>query len=558
MKVSMIRNQLNWYCKWLVSLAVILTSGCFTMADEIVWQWSVPVGNARAYLWIPPDCQQVRSIVLANHNMIEQGILEHPTMRRALSELSMGQVWVVPNLDYVFDPAGDAGERFEKMINALAQESGYSELQHTPVVTLGHSANATWPWNFAAWNPDRTLAVLSIHGDAPQTNLTGYGRKNPDWGDRKIDGIPGLMVMGEYEWWEDRLTPLFKFKAKHPQAALAMLCDAGHGHFDFSDELVEFLAMFIGKAAQARLPLTPVSVDQVPVLRPVDPKAGYLVDRWHQDAPPTAPSAPHAHYTGDRTQAFWAFDNQMADAMEKYYARARGKKPQLLGIKQHDQVLAGEPCQPRFEPAGDGMTFSLTPCFLEQVSGKGGNPEKWSGLSKGTALGHPANGGPIRLSQIVGPVMQVGPTQFRLQFGRAQFTEDRRNRDIWLLASHPGDEQYKSAVQQIMLRVNPNKSGKPQTITFPEMADVPRGTKRVSLHAISDQDLPVQYCVVSGPAVVAADGKSLEITGIPPRARFPIPVLIQAWQWGVSTQPQVQTAEPVTQLFHITRSEHVN
>ena len=40
------------------------------------WQWSVPVGNARAYLWIPANCREVRGVVLAHHNMIEQGILE--------------------------------------------------------------------------------------------------------------------------------------------------------------------------------------------------------------------------------------------------------------------------------------------------------------------------------------------------------------------------------------------------------------------------------------------------------------------------------------------------
>jgi hypothetical protein len=40
------------------------------------WQWSVPDGDSRAYLWIAPDCQRVRAVVEANHNMIEQGILD--------------------------------------------------------------------------------------------------------------------------------------------------------------------------------------------------------------------------------------------------------------------------------------------------------------------------------------------------------------------------------------------------------------------------------------------------------------------------------------------------
>jgi hypothetical protein len=537
---------------WILMTGMVWMLGAGSaMATDIVWQWSIPVGNARAYLWIPPDARQVRGVVLANHNMIEQGILEHPTMRQTLRDLSLGEVWIVPNLDYVFDPAGDAGQRFEQVMNQLAEVSGYTELQHAPVVTLGHSANATWPWNFAAWNPARTLAVLSVHGDAPQTNLTGYGRKNPQWGDRRIDGVPGLMVMGEYEWWEDRLTPLFTFKAKHPRTPVAMLCDAGHGHFDFSDELVEFLAMFIRKAAAARLPVEPIANDQVPQLRPVDPMAGYLVDRWRHDAPATAPAAPFKQYRGDLAQAFWAFDKEMAVATEAYYARVRGKKHQLLGIKQHDQILAGEPCRPRFEPAVDGMTFTLEPCFLQEVAGNGGNPEKWGAAPKGTPLGHASAGGPIKLSCIVGPVTQVGPYQFRLAFGRAQYQQDRRNNDIWLLASHPGDSQYKSAVQQIMLHMSPNKTGLPQSIDFPPIADVIVGTQCVALQATSDQGLPVQYAVVSGPAVVSDDGKSLKIKAIPLRSRLPITVIVQAWQWGHGGDTPVQTAEPVTRTFTI-------
>src|ERR1700716_106167 len=101
--------------------------------------------------------------------MIEQGILEHPTMRKTLTDLGIAEVWVVPYLDPVFDFNGGAGDHFNKVIKSLAEESGYGELEFAPVVPLGHSACATYPWNFAAWDPGRTLAAVSVHGDAPQT-----------------------------------------------------------------------------------------------------------------------------------------------------------------------------------------------------------------------------------------------------------------------------------------------------------------------------------------------------------------------------------------------------
>ncbi|HEU5397333.1 MAG TPA: hypothetical protein VFV81_09200, partial [Verrucomicrobiae bacterium] len=46
-----------------------------------VWQWSVPVkaekppnGPARAWLWIPPQCDYVRGVVIAQDNMEEISI----------------------------------------------------------------------------------------------------------------------------------------------------------------------------------------------------------------------------------------------------------------------------------------------------------------------------------------------------------------------------------------------------------------------------------------------------------------------------------------------------
>lgn len=147
-------------------------------AGEPVWQWSVPMGEGRAFLWIPVDCQQVRAVVVGQHNMIEQGILEHAVLRRTLAALGIAEVFITPPFDRPFAFDRGAGERFEAMMRALADESGCSELAWVPVVPMGHSACASFPWNFAAWNPGRTLTVLSIKGDAPQANLTGSGAPN--------------------------------------------------------------------------------------------------------------------------------------------------------------------------------------------------------------------------------------------------------------------------------------------------------------------------------------------------------------------------------------------
>ena len=72
------------------------------------------------------------------------------------------------------------------------------------------------------------MAIISLHGDAPRTNLTGYGRENLEWGrTRNIDGIPGLMIEGEYEWWEARVNPALAFRMMYPESCISFLCDAG-------------------------------------------------------------------------------------------------------------------------------------------------------------------------------------------------------------------------------------------------------------------------------------------------------------------------------------------
>jgi hypothetical protein len=530
-----------------ITLGVFLSASLPLLAAE--WQWSVPDGNNRAYLWIPPSCKRVRAFVLANHNMIEQGILEHPTMRRTLSDLGFAEVWVVPGMEIKFDFNNGAPQEFNRIVTALAAESGYSELATAPVVTLGHSANATWVWNFTAWNPGRTLAVLSVHGDAPQTNLTGYGRSNVDWGNRNIDGVPGLMVMGEYEWSEDRLKPALEFRAKYPNATVAFLADPGHGHFDYSDELVSYLAMFIRKAAKRRLPAKGSTL-----LRPVNTQEGWLIDRWRKDAPPTAPSAPYARYKGDPRQAFWAFDSEIARTTEKYYAAARAKKPQLLSVTDGQTPVergVGEPVTPRAILLEDSLSFRLNTAWMDVVPPDNGKATFWTGSPAGARLGHPAGGGPIVLSKIVGPVVQTAPDTFKIAFGRAEYTPNRRNNDVWVWAHHPGDANYKSMVQQAQIRLQPNTAGAEQHINFPAISDQKVGIHSLKLSATSGAGLPVSYYIVSGPAEI--EGDTLRFTRIPPRSRFPVKVTVVAWQWGRSIGPQVQTAPPVTQEFFITK-----
>ena len=523
-------------------------------AGAAVWQWSTPVNNGRAFLWIPPDCKQVRAVVVGQNNMIEEGILEHAIMRQELTKLGIAEIFIAPPFENWQNATNNdvANARFDAQMKSLAEISGYHELHFAPVVPLAHSAMASYPWNFAAWNPGRTLAVLSVHGDAPQTDRVGNGKPNADWGGRSIDGIPGLMVMGEYEWSDDRLTPALKFRAEHPHAAIAMLAEPGNGHFNFCDDLVKFLAMFIRKSAEARLP-TEFSTDQPPVLKPVDPTKGWLVERWHLNKPRTVKPAPYAKYSGDPREAFWCFDKEMALATQNYFADQPGKSPQLLGFVQDGKIVRQtdslEQVRLKFEPQADGVTFDLSPTFLNSVETGSKNLSRWSYLPAGTPLGHATGGGPIVLHKIIGPLEQTGANTFVVSLNRLSSTTDWRGSDIWLWASHPGDAKYKNIVQQALVKVPSFTEGTEQHINLPEIPNQKIGTRYIQLHAASNSGRPVYYFIREGPAEIVGD--TLRFTKIPPRTKFPVRVTVVAWQYGRTTEPKLKSAEPVERTFNL-------
>ncbi len=80
------------------------------------------------------------------------------------------------------------------------------------------------------------------------------------------------------------------------------------------------------------------------------------MQRPRLNEPRTVPPAPVADYKGDPEEAFWAFDEETARAIQNYMADQPGKKPQLVGITDLESPVekgCGEPVEPRFLPEAD-------------------------------------------------------------------------------------------------------------------------------------------------------------------------------------------------------------
>jgi hypothetical protein len=523
------------------------------------WQWSAPVvsvvsdetkDHPRAFLWVPPDCTRVRGVIVAQHNMIEEGILEHPALRKALAEIGFAAVWVTPAFDGNFNFDTGAGKHFDAMITALAEVSGYGELRHAPIVPIGHSAMASYPYHFAAWNPARCAAAISIKGTWPDFRYD----KSPQWKDSDVDGVPLLFINGEYEDADGRAAKAAAFRARNPRSPLTMLADAGGGHFDYHDRVVAFIGAYLKKLADHRVPAD-APLDAPVALKPIDPAAtGWLYDRWRPKEGPRARPAPLAEYTGDAREAFWAFDGELAAAIVAYSAPSQGKKGQLVGYLQDGRIVEQNPkthqqVTLKFLPIDDGLTFKLAGTFLDTVPE--GRPVSWTRLAKDSPIGHAAGGEPVTIRRITGPVVQTAPDTFKIRFNRVGTNNTKRSNDVWFMATHPGDAEYKRAVQQASMRFPlTNKAGAAQSITFPPIGDQTAGAAPIDLKATSSASVPVYYYVREGPAEIDAD-RTLRFTAIPPRAKFPITVTVVAWQWGRSIDPKLQSAAPVEQQFLI-------
>ena len=199
----------------------------------------------------------------------------------------------------------------------------------------------------------------------------------------------------------------------------------------------------------------------------------------------------------------------------------------MLPMRFHVKVAA------RFLPEEDGLTFHLKAVFTDSLH---------------TTISDEHSSTFPEITRICGPVQKVNDTTFTVRFYRMGMYNKRRTGDICLLASHDGDNQYKSTVQELSFRIPyRNTEGKRQYILFPGIGDVKAGVESVTLRATSDCGLPVYYYVKEGPAEI--DGNKLVFTPIPPRSKYPLKVTVVAWQYGLAGK--VQTAEPIERSFFI-------
>ncbi len=550
---------------------------------DALWQWSVPItgyvsaetqDNPRAFLYIPPGCKRIRGVIIGQHNMLEEPILEHKAVRQGLKVADMAAIWVTPAFDgnFNFTANPNTPVLFQQMMDSLAGASGYSELSKAPVVWIGHSAMAEAPYFFAAWDtqnstatgaPKRCAAALSVKGWYPGK----HDATTPTYANSDLAGVPIMYIEGEYADANVRAAGALGFRNATAGSIVSYFADVGGGHFDWNDNICEYIGMYLRKLGECRLP-DRLENDGTGTLKTIDSATqGWMVDRWRKGTNPTATPAVVGSYAGTTNEAFWYFDQEHAEQTYNRQLPVRTKY-QLLGYTQKGVLVPQQEThiqvQPSFvaDPSGDGLTFKLGTTFLTNVPAVSSRLAGWSGLPVGSPIDYSTNG-PIQIARICGPVEQISPDTFRIAFDRVG-TENiygqNRSRDMCFMAVHPGDADYVAAVQQGMIRIPlPLTGGTAQSITFPPLADQPISTASIPLEATTSgtntyAGAKVDFYVLEGPAKVV-NGNTLQLTPLPPRTKFPVKVTVVGTQFGRNIAPLLKTATPVTNTFNITATD---
>jgi hypothetical protein len=532
---------------------ILLASG--GPSSAAVWQFSVPVRThggktVRAYLWIPPKAQRLRGLIIGGMTLVEMDLTQDPIIRAAADDEGLGIVFVHPAFDSFFDYRNRAADKvLLKMLADLAKESGYAEIARVPLLTVGQSTGGIFCRNVAYWNPDRVIAVLHVKSGNLHQHIPEQGAS--------LAGVPFLAINGEFEEFgpEGGIRPeygletqwimvrrqLLERRRKDPRHLMSMIVEPGAGHFAWSERLAKYTALYIRKAAQYRIPRQAPKEGAPVRCVAIRPESGWLTDSSIKN--PKHAAAPYSDYKGEKAEAFWHFDEQLASAAEAFHKGKFGRADQMVTF-----VAGGKSVPPAarvripFQPFGDGQSFRVAGTFLTRYP--------HGHARAGKPLGHAA--GPVRFRVIRGAAVQTAEHTFRIK--AATFGITANTLRIIIMAYHPGDEKHRYAEQPAEMRISPvNRRGKAQKIAFGKIGNQRPDSPPIRLDAASDANLPVEFYVACGPAVV--DEGVLKITDVPARARFPVKVSVVAYQWGRPIEPYVRSAEPVEQTFLIERRQ---
>lgn len=469
-------------------------------------------------------------MVILCTNVPEHMLVGHPAIREACRRNDLGLVWSVPTFwNFAKEYKGQDSAQLaflDELLAGLAEGSGYEEVTTVPWLPIGESGHL--------------LMVVGMLDERPERTIAGICVKNPHYPKRNRN-VPLLWTFGTSQEWGQKDSDIRKSWDKAPEGftnwartreearwPLSIVIEPGTGHFHCSDALAEYFGEYIDAAVEARLGkngLVPVDLESGWVATLPMPGLG--------DQPPI----PYAQASPDQRKAAWFFSENLALRAQMISRTNWSAETALPGFV----AGTGTSVSPfhfnsvtEIHVVTDGV-FDVGASFLPQI------PEGFHSAGENLAV----PGAAPTIEWICGPFAPTADGKFRIALDRTWKT----GAAAYLIARWPGDARTRPAVQPAIVRFQENRQGSPQEITFEPVGSLSRNSAPVRLQATSNSGLPVEFTVISGPAIIRDN--HLELTTIPPRAKFPVEIKVAAWQWGRPADPAVQTAGPVFQTISV-------
>ncbi len=514
-----------------LSILLALTAIFSNLSGAAVWQWHVPSPRGAAFLWVPENCAKLRGVLVASQVILEKTAIEDPVIREAAARNSLAIVALNRAKEISYSPTPEELKNLSGLLKKLGEISGYTELATLPRITLGHSGGAIFAWYCAYGDPDNTIAVIALK--AAPIPPPAYAPKST------VDGVPLLDISGQYESWDGKHDAehhvrwvrghLLADRGFRDRALMSMVVEPGATHFGWTPALADYVAKFIDAACAIRLDSDGKVLD-VPL------EKGFLAD-CVLIRPARHQAAAYRDYTGEKSLAFWHPSLELAKISETFSLPAKSKLPQELSWVEDGKQLPKEWLNTlKFRPEADGKTVRVKAESRTHASPEI-DPQK-------SPIGH--SGKPVKYKLIggwMGGGKQVGDDLFRMQ--RDNFSYRRGYDNMMIMAYREGDEKYNYTEQPMQVKFpSALRDGEKQTITFelPEKVN-PGKTAKIRLEGKSSSGLPVEYFVLSGPAMINEQNE-LIFTPVPPRAKYPLPVTVVAHQYGIpgkfSSAPDVE------------------
>jgi hypothetical protein len=246
-------------------------------------------------VWVPEGATRLRAVMMVPANSDSKHVVEHAPLRAVAAKHGMGIIYMrgfSTGIEHWKEPTPPDGQNILKMLDLVAKQTGIGDFRHAPWVTFGKSSRGEFPFRAAWLFPDRVIASITYHGETPTWPV-------PDWAKLNGQSIVSVNLNGESEWggtWFNHVRPsLLNYRSQKGWFShIAVARGVGHGDYPDTNgtegwgkpfpgkvtciRVWDYLALFIDKALEIRLPKGAGPADGPVALNPIDPASGYLID----------------------------------------------------------------------------------------------------------------------------------------------------------------------------------------------------------------------------------------------------------------------------------------